>query len=82
MKQNVLIPSPPATFRLPKSGTRDPYFGLARSFYYRAEAEGQLKLVRLTKRGNQRGVTLVPYDAILKILDESQASSKQQGQEQ
>lgn len=73
---------PPTTFRLPQSGTRDPYFGLTRSFYYASEAAGQLKLVRLTKRGNQRGVTLVPYDAILKILDESQASSKQQAQGQ
>jgi hypothetical protein len=59
----------PATFRLPKSGERDPYFGLSRSFYYAAEAEGQLKLVRLKKRGNHRGVTLVPYAAILELLN-------------
>ena len=73
---------PPTTFRLPQSGTRDPYFGLTRSFYYAAEADGQLKLVRLKKRGYLRGVTLVPYDAVLELLNESQASFKQQAQGQ
>ncbi len=66
---------PPTTFRLPPSGTRDPHFGLARSFYYSAEAEGQLRLIRLRKRGNQRGVTLVPYDAVLELLSESEGGA-------
>lgn len=67
MKPNETAP-PPTTFRLPQSGMRDPHFGLARSFYYAAEAEGQLRLIRLKKRGNQRGVTLVPYEAVLELL--------------
>jgi hypothetical protein len=65
----------PTTFRLPKSGTRDPHFSLTRSFYYAAEAEGQLKLIRLKKRGNQRGVTLIPYVAVLRLLSESNLSA-------
>jgi hypothetical protein len=68
----------PATFRLPKSGERDPYFGLSRSFYYAAEAEGQLKLVRLKKRGNTRGVTLVPYAAVTSMLANENAGALQE----
>lgn len=63
----------PTTFRIPQSGTRDPYFNLTRSFYYAAEAEGQLKLVRLKKRGNRRGITLVPYAAVVEMLRENDA---------
>jgi len=48
----------PEWFRLPKSGG-DPYFGLGRSYYYEGEKQGQWTLVRLRKRGKQRGVTLV-----------------------
>lgn len=75
MKQNVLTPSTPTTFRLPQSGKRDPHFGLTRSFYYAAESEGQLKLIRIKKRGNQRGVTLIPYAAMLELLSETSLSS-------
>lgn len=67
----------PTTFRIPQSGKRDPYFNLTRSFYYAAEAAGQLRLVRLKKRGNQRGITLIPYDAVLALLSESQAGASE-----
>ncbi|MCP9773965.1 hypothetical protein KBY66_15355 [Synechococcus sp. Tobar12-5m-g] len=63
----------PITFRIPQSGTRDPHFSLTRSFYYAAEAAGQLKLVRLKKRGNRRGITLVPYAAVVEMLRENDA---------
>lgn len=64
----------PEFFRLPRSGERDPHFGLTRSFYYAAEADSQLKLVRLRKRGNQRGVTLIPYAAVVALFNEAHAT--------
>jgi hypothetical protein len=56
-------PQRPEFFRLPKSGG-DPYFGFGRSFYYEGEQRGYWRLVRIRDRGKQRGVTLVPYDAV------------------
>jgi len=58
---------PPEFFRLPKSGG-DPYFGLGRSYYYEGEKQGYWRLIRLRQRGKQRGVTLVPYDAIAAFI--------------
>jgi hypothetical protein len=54
----------PETFRLPKSGERDPYFGLSRTAYYELEAEGAIRFIRLRKRGNSRGITLIPFDEV------------------
>lgn len=48
----------PITYRLPSKGT-DPYFGLTRSFYYAAETQGRLTLIRLRSKGKSRGVTNV-----------------------
>ena len=59
--------TPPEFFRLPKSGG-DPYFGLGRSYYYEGEKQGNWRLVRLRQRGKLRGVTLVPYDAVLAFI--------------
>jgi hypothetical protein len=58
----------PETFRLPKPGERDPFFGLSRSFYYELEAAGKIRLIRLRKRGNTRGITLIPYDEVRNYL--------------
>jgi hypothetical protein len=57
----------PEFFRLPKSGV-DPYFGLSRSYYYEGEKLGYWKLIRIRQRGKQRGVTLVPYDAVAAFI--------------
>jgi hypothetical protein len=51
----------PETFRLPKPGSGDPYFGFSRSFYYCAEKRGWLRLIRIRGEGKARGVTLIPY---------------------
>ena len=53
----------PETFRLPKRGG-DPFFGFGRSFYYEGEKRGYWRLIRIRERGKQRGVTLVPFDAV------------------
>jgi hypothetical protein len=58
----------PVTFRLPRSGTRDPYFGLTRSAFYELERQGKVKLTRLVRRGNERGITLVPFRAVARLL--------------
>ena len=58
----------PEVYRLPKQGHRDPYHGMSRSWYYGAEKAGQLKLIRLRKRGNIRGVTLVPFAAVADMI--------------
>ena len=60
--------APPEVYRLPKSGQRDPYHGLSRSWYYAAEKAGDLRLIRLRKRGNVRGVTLVPFAAVAELV--------------
>ena len=54
----------PETFRLPKTGEGDRYFGLSRSFYYRGEELGYWALLRIRERGKKRGVTLIPFDAV------------------
>ena len=55
----------PEFFRLPKPKTGgDPYFHFTRSYYYEGEKNGWWKLVRLRKRGTQRGVTIVPFDQV------------------
>jgi hypothetical protein len=59
--------SRPETFRLPKRGV-DPYFGFSRSFYYEGEVRGYWRLIRIRERGKQRGVTLVPFDAVLAFV--------------
>ena len=57
----------PEFFRLPKSGG-NPYFGLGRSYYYEGEKQGYWHLVRIRQRGKLRGVTLVPYDAVVAFI--------------
>jgi hypothetical protein len=59
--------SRPECFRLPKSGS-DPYFGFSRSFYYEGEKRGYWRLIRIRERGKQRGVTLVPFDAVARFI--------------
>ena len=54
----------PETYRLPKPGQRDPYFGLTRTAYYELEQTAAMRLIRLRKRGYLRGTTLIPYDQV------------------
>jgi hypothetical protein len=58
----------PETFRLPKAGERDPHFGLPRTTYYELEKANAIRLIRLRKRGNLRGTTLVPFDDVSTYL--------------
>lgn len=66
-KAVALPPSPetialrPDFFRLPKPGLSDPFFGFSRSFYYRLEKRGALKLFRILDEGKEKGVTLIRY---------------------
>ena len=53
----------PEFFRLPIRGV-DPHFGLSRSYYYDLDKAGQVLLERLRKRGSQKGVVLVNYEAM------------------
>ena len=58
----------PETFRLPKPGERDPHFGLPRTTYYELEKANAIRLIRVRKRGNLRGTTLVPFDGVSAYL--------------
>ena len=58
----------PVTFRLPRTGQRDEHFGLSRSWFYAAESDGRLSLIRLREKGKKRGATLVPTAAVLALL--------------
>ena len=62
----------PEFFRLPKTGG-DPHFGLTRPHYYELEKLGKIKLTRLRKPGTTKGVTLVPYAAVLRMLETAQS---------
>jgi hypothetical protein len=53
--------SRPETFRLPRPGTGDPYFGITRGAYYQGEIDGWWTLIRLKRPGMKRGITLVPF---------------------
>ena len=63
---------PPETFRLPVRGC-DPHFGCTRGFYYNLEKRGLIRLIRLRDRGKQRGITLVPYDDMKRLIEEAKA---------
>lgn len=63
----------PITYRLPSKGT-DPYFGLTRSFYYAAETQGRLTLIRLRSKGKSRGVTLVDFQEVRSLVEEARAN--------
>jgi hypothetical protein len=65
----------PEFFRLPSRGG-DPYFHFTRSYYYEGEKNGWWKLVRLRQRGKQRGVTLVPYDAVFAFIRKKMEEAK------
>jgi hypothetical protein len=58
----------PETFRLPKPGQRDPYFGLSRTTYYELERSGSIRFIRLRRRGNLRGLTLVPFNQMAELI--------------
>ena len=81
MKPSILTPvadwqtahQPIQTVRLPRSGERDPHFGLSRAFYYQAETEGLIRLIRIRKRGNLRGITLVPFSEVAQLVKDSAA---------
>ena len=64
---------PPETFRLPVRGV-DQHFGLTRGFYYGLEKAGRIRLIRIRQRGKMRGITLVPYDAVKKLIEEAKAA--------
>jgi hypothetical protein len=66
----------PEFFRLPKPGSGDPYFNLSRSFYYQLEARKLLKLVRIRDEGKERGITLIPYQAVAALIHEAQEKGK------
>jgi hypothetical protein len=58
----------PETYRLPKPGICDPYFGFSRSFYYEGEKRDYWKLIRIRNPGKERGVTLVPFRRVQEFV--------------
>lgn len=66
--QNSAAPHRVEFFRLPQPGKRDPFFGLSRGWYYKAEAAGEIRMVAIRNRGAVRGVRLVAYDSVLDCI--------------
>jgi hypothetical protein len=71
MNSLLLTPPSPETtirrvefFRLPAPGKRDPFFGLSRSWYYKAESLGEIKMIAVRHRNALRGVRLVVFDSV------------------
>jgi hypothetical protein len=51
-----------------RSPEGDPFFGFSRSFYYKGEERGYWKLIRIRDEGKDRGVTLVPFQDVLRFV--------------
>jgi hypothetical protein len=66
----------PETFRLPKPGVSDPFFGFSRAFYYSGEQRGYWRLIRIRDEGKERGVTLIPYQDVLRFVQSQIANQK------
>jgi hypothetical protein len=66
----------PETFRLPKSGANDPYFGITKGGYYQGEEEGWWTLIRLKRPGMKRGITLVPYNDVAAFIAKQRKHQK------
>ena len=72
-KSRASLPDRPVTFRLPKSGTPDPFFGFSRAFYYDGQKRGYWKLLRICAENKKRGVTLIPYAAVEAFVEKQRA---------
>lgn len=66
------------TFRLPKPKTRCPLSGLSRTSLLEYGEAGCFKLIRLRKRGCQRGIVLVETASFLRWLHNQPAITKEQ----
>jgi hypothetical protein len=62
------LPDRPVTFRLPKPGAHDPFFGFNRAYYYEGQKRGYWKFVRICGENKRRGVTLIPYAAVERFI--------------
>jgi len=84
MTMKIILPPPPPDDdaghsnhgRMPRPGEREPRYGLSRSWLYSAERRGLLKLKRIRNRGCQRGLVLIPYDQIRRLLDDQNNEPK------
>lgn len=50
-------------------------FGITRTLAYELEAEGSIQFVRIRKRGNLRGKTLVKFDSVRAFLSQCEQES-------
>jgi hypothetical protein len=46
----------------------DKFFGFSRSFYFAGEKRGYWELIRICDSGKSRGVTLVPFQDVLRFV--------------
>ena len=67
-KSRTSLPDRPVTFRLPKPGAPDPFFGFTRAFYYDGQKRGYWKLLRICGEGKKRGVTLIIYSQVERFI--------------
>jgi hypothetical protein len=66
----------PETYRLPKPGQADQFWGFSRSFYYALDKRflaerGEKLLIHIRDQGKDRGVTLIPYEKIAAFVREA-----------
>jgi hypothetical protein len=75
--QAALSVSRPETYRLPQANSGgDPYFHFSRSLYYLGEKRRWWRLIRVKERGKQRGITLVPFDAVARFVKSQMENGK------
>jgi hypothetical protein len=63
-------------FRLSGPGKRDPFFGLSRGWYYKAESLGEIKMIAVRRRNALRGVRLVVYDSVADHIRRAEKSTE------
>jgi len=58
----------PFTFRVPKPGTRDQYFGFTRSELILLFTTGKIKSYSMRKEGSSRGIRLIDYQSVKQYI--------------
>ena len=65
----------PEFVRFPRNGEREPHTGLTRAFLYSLAAAGEIKTVKLRRRGNNAGVSLISFDSLIEYINRAKEAS-------
>ena len=61
-------PVRPEFVRFPRNGEREPHTGLTRAFLYSLAKTNEIRTIKLRKRGNNAGVSLIVFDSLIDYI--------------